>query len=165
MINKNKFFMGVEFLVCKDGQGKDCRPCGAPRTGSPNKWLHVDCPARVGRYVRLVNYIGELKNWHFCRVFVYGNRGALLSEGMPTSSSALSGYGTSGAAVAAGQFPASNGVLPLDEHQIGNTCTYYPSQANEIKDANGKKHLDGPAVMNINIEEGHRSKTGHLSDT
>ena len=66
----------VQFSVCNDADGTDCIACGVLISTTPGAWVQLDCSVR-GRFVRLTNSNsgdigGQQKNWHFCRVAVYG---------------------------------------------------------------------------------------------
>jgi len=65
------FCNNVQISMCNDSNGKDCTKCGAPVTVGATGSVTAQCSGAKGRYVRLFN-ANTGKNWHFCRVEVFG---------------------------------------------------------------------------------------------
>ena len=61
----------IQFSVCQDEAAKNCTDCGGLVTALKDGWVSSSCTVN-GRYVRLLNANSEGRNWHFCRVFIYG---------------------------------------------------------------------------------------------
>jgi len=61
----------VQFSVCSDAAGLVCTTCGGVIAEPAGTWKEVTCTL-VGRYVRLTHQTIDARNWHFCRIEVYG---------------------------------------------------------------------------------------------
>ena len=61
----------IQFSVCQEETANNCTDCGGLVTPPNDGWVSNSC-AINGRYVRLLNANSEGRNWHFCRVFIYG---------------------------------------------------------------------------------------------
>jgi len=61
----------VQFNVCNDAAGSDCTACGGLVSATPGSWVQTSC-SLSGRFIRLTNQNSDGKNWHFCRIAVYG---------------------------------------------------------------------------------------------
>ena len=69
--NLDGYSTDVQATVCKEDGAKDCSDCGALLTPPVNGWAESFCLVS-GRYVRLLLSDSNGKNWHFCRVEIYG---------------------------------------------------------------------------------------------
>jgi hypothetical protein len=73
--NLDGYFNNVQVKVCT-GDNSGCQNCGSAITAKGNQLITVQCTGANGRYVRLENPGQGTgnggKDWHFCRVTVYG---------------------------------------------------------------------------------------------
>jgi len=92
------YWSNGQFKVCSDAAGLDCTLCGGVIADheAANTWKQVTCNTLVGRYVRLTHRTIDRRNWHFCRVEVYGRETtttqapSLTPTQTPTSAPSLS---------------------------------------------------------------------------
>jgi len=80
----------VQFKVCSDAAGLVCTLCGGVIAEPANTWKEVTCNTSVGRYVRLTHQTIDTRNWHFCRVEVYGRETTTTQAPTQTPTSAPS---------------------------------------------------------------------------
>jgi len=69
--NHEGYSDNVQFNVCNDAAGSDCAACGGLVSATPGSWVQTSC-SLSGRFIRLINQDSNKKNWHFCRIAVYG---------------------------------------------------------------------------------------------
>ena len=69
--NSLSYSKNIQFMVCHDEAAGNCTDCGGLVTPPKDGWISDSC-AINGRYIRLLNAHSGGRNWHFCRVFIFG---------------------------------------------------------------------------------------------